>query len=48
MEKKYSVCFFSFRSLERKVYFTVLTVVKTGLGVKILGNFKGMLSNILK
>ena len=48
MEKKSSDCFFSFRSLERKVYFTVLTVVKTGLGVKTLGNFKAMLSNILK
>ena len=45
----FSVGFFSFWSLDRKVQFVVVMLeAKTGLGLEILGNFKVMLSNIVK
>ena len=43
-KEKFSVCFFSFRSSHRKVYFTLLTVAKTGFG---LGSLR-KLSKIVK
>ena len=48
VDKAFSFCFFSFQSLNRKIYFAVLTVAKTGLGLEILGNFKAKLNNIVK